>query len=1369
MANEKEVYKLDEPHGLGDVFFSWQRGSGSYLATTGVDQTVAIFDRSGRMVERLRLPGMCAGFGWDADGDLLAVIAAGAPSVLLWDANTARRQQVDTGMRDPLSCVVWAKSGPLLAVGTARGNVAIYNHSTAKRVPVLGKHAKRVSCGAWSAGNLLALGSEDRTLSLSSAEGDTLRVVPLRAEPSDVQFSEMKLDERAGSENTVSMVLGKKTLFLYNLHEPDNPVELAFQQKYGAVVAYKWFGDGYILLGFAAGYLVAISTHAKEVGQELFQVKNHRDRLSDVAVCGRLGKVASCGDNTVKIHDTSNLQDTSAVLSLDQENAARRLGWSEDGQLLALAASSGCVHVFLTRLPLMHAACASRAALLSGLAEVSLYACDLESKGKPSCSLTLELPVEPGWLSLGPYHCAAGLNNRAWFYDLAAAGTPGFVAREREYVGNVASARLNAEYASVLYEGRIQLHLIEPGADDLENRETKMFPDSSLQEMNITCHALTTDFLIYASDMGHLHYFLLEDWKLVSEYRHAVGVRDVFPDQSGGRLAFVDDRSEGYVYSPVTDELLKIPDFPPTCNAVLWDSSPPDRNVLVAFDKSRIITYIYVKESINGVGLETVGETRLTPGHEPVLLCGGRLAAETPGGRLSQLALSTHEEASPPSAAVQEETLGRQLGLRKFDEAWKTCQVLNIKECWNQLAEATLRNLDIELAIRVYRHIGDVGMVWSLQDIQYVEDKKLLTGHVAMFLKEFEKAQEWYLASGRPAAALEMRRDLLQWDQALQLAARLAPEETPYIAREYAQQLEFVGNYAEALGHYEQGLLALRPGGGAVDGGTHVAQCRAGVARTAIRCGDVRRGVALASDAGAGRQLRRECAEILEGMKHYVDAASLYEKGQYFDKAASAYIRLKNWNKVGELLPHITSTKIHLQYAKAKEADGKYKEAADAYAAARDFDSVIRINLDHLNNPDEAVQVVKETKSIEGAKLVAKFFQRLDDYSSAIRFLLLSRCHDEAFQLARQHGRMELYGEVLSSSLDVDPRPGDFKSLALHFEAERNSLLAGKYFFHAGEHHKALKHLMTVMKANPENEEAVTLAIDVVGASNEDFLANQLIEFLLGESDNIPKDPKFLFRLYMARRQYREAAKTAIIIANEEQISGSYRNAHDMLFAMYQELRRHGIKVPAEMRAGLTLLHSYILVRLHVRRGEHLKGARMLVRVADSISSFPAHVVPILTSAVIECSRAGLKSAAFKYAAVLMRPEHRPLIDPKYAKRIEAVVRRPARGGGGGQHQPDDEREPETPCPFCDAPLPETRLDCGQCKNHVPFCVATGRHIVKDDLTACPNCDFPAIYSEFKMIAESGDPCPMCSELVAPERLIQIRDARPYLYPQGED
>ena len=47
-------------------------------------------------------------------------------------------------------------------------------------------------------------------------------------------------------------------------------------------------------------------------------------------------------------------------------------------------------------------------------------------------------------------------------------------------------------------------------------------------------------------------------------------------------------------------------------------------------------------------------------------------------------------------------------------------------------------------------------------------------------------------------------------------------------------------------------------------------------------------------------------------------------------------------NKVGELLPQVTSTKIHIQYARAKEASGHYKEACIAFSSGKDWDNVIR-------------------------------------------------------------------------------------------------------------------------------------------------------------------------------------------------------------------------------------------------------------------------------------------------------------------------------------------------------------------------------------------------------------------------------------------
>lgn len=64
----------------------------------------------------------------------------------------------------------------------------------------------------------------------------------------------------------MSMVLGSKTLFFYNPANPTAPIELAFQSRYGSIIAYQWFGEGFIMIGFSSGYLVVISTSKVEAG-----------------------------------------------------------------------------------------------------------------------------------------------------------------------------------------------------------------------------------------------------------------------------------------------------------------------------------------------------------------------------------------------------------------------------------------------------------------------------------------------------------------------------------------------------------------------------------------------------------------------------------------------------------------------------------------------------------------------------------------------------------------------------------------------------------------------------------------------------------------------------------------------------------------------------------------------------------------------------------------------------------------------------------------------------------------------------------------------------------------------------------------------
>ena len=173
-------------------------------------------------------------------------------------------------------------------------------------------------------------------------------------------------------------------------------------------------------------------------------------------------------------------------------------------------------------------------------------------------------------------------------------------------------------------------------------------------------------------------------------------------------------------------------------------------------------------------------------------------------------------------------------------------------------------------------------------------------------------------------------------------------------------------------------------------------------------------------------------------------------------------------------------------------------------------------------------------------------------------------------------------------------------------------------------------------------------------------------------------------------------------------------------------------------------------------------------------------MVPILTSTVIECHRSGLYDSAFTYASMLMRPEYRSEIDEKFKKKFEGIIRyelitgkcgrdsndilfvsqifkfrkRPKKGEGEGEEPPKS-----TPCPFCSFSVPESDLRCTQCKNSLPYCVATGLHAIATDLTVCSSCKFPGFRSELLRMAQGGEDCPMCGNAMD-EKLLTSMNPR---------
>ena len=74
-----------------------------------------------------------------------------------------------------------------------------------------------------------------------------------------------------------------------------------------------------------------------------------------------------------------------------------------------------------------------------------------------------------------------------------------------------------------------------------------------------------------------------------------LGISRVFPDSSGTTVVFIDDKSDAFVYNPVSviqtihstadvsttvqmnDALIELPQFPPNTRGVLWENWPMDK------------------------------------------------------------------------------------------------------------------------------------------------------------------------------------------------------------------------------------------------------------------------------------------------------------------------------------------------------------------------------------------------------------------------------------------------------------------------------------------------------------------------------------------------------------------------------------------------------------------------------------------------------------------------------------------------------------------------------------------------------------------------------------------------------------------------
>ena len=637
----RQLFKLTSSDGRGETkapaVFSWEP-KGNFLATGGGSGVVHVWDRHGEHCYEISLTttSPVSALEWDKDGDCLAILQEGQGLIPIWDMQYREVTRLDTALKDP-SYMKWSRSGPQLVIGTAKGNVMVYNRHSRKKVNVLGKHPRRISCGAWSKDNRLALGSDDCTLTLSNEQGDTMEQTELKHAPREMVFATQKTngnarDGGATPESHLSINMGGQSLLLYDLNDPDNPLELAFQQRYGSIVAHQWFGDGFMMLGFSEGFLVVISTHISEIGEELFSGRFHHKALYDIAYSPTLKYAAVAGDTGVKLVEMTHFKDLKREsIGLDAtDGSIEKIEWSPDGHILTAATEGGGVHAFLARMPIVHNAHGTTVAYLSSLREITVIAAPPPaaatgpggaSSPPPDQPRPVVFPVglEPSFVAVGPTHVAVGMNNVVMYYAYVDAKRP--KVNEQEYLGKVDKICLNGTHAAVLSGTRVTLHEIEAQAGAGTQRKT--FPVREDEHfVCATAIALTRDFLIYGTQAGTVEFFAVhpDEWTMLPgvELRHAHAVASLHPNAAGTRVVVVDAQHQGFIYNPVSAELTSIPSFPPSVQCVMWDAK--DRNVLLVADGKELHTYVYAHTTIKGPMAAKLGPVDISADGEVTMI-----------------------------------------------------------------------------------------------------------------------------------------------------------------------------------------------------------------------------------------------------------------------------------------------------------------------------------------------------------------------------------------------------------------------------------------------------------------------------------------------------------------------------------------------------------------------------------------------------------------------------------------------------------------------------------------------------------------------------------------------------------------------------
>ena len=288
----------------------------------------------------------------------------------------------------------------------------------------MGKHNKRVSCGAWTAGGDLVLGSEDKRVTVSSRQGETRYQAQMKMEPQSIAtYTPQGLLRKGFAEQDfyISVVLGGKRVVLIPKDYTNGvATEFVCKPSYGAITAQVWVGESQLMLGFDSGQVIIIDVKTSESSddqfEEIFSKTALQFAVSGLDSCPATKMAAICSAREIVQLSMGSF----ALTRVDQPAHRPRpayvgVQWSSDGQILtAEDQSESEVIALLASLPDVYDCNGHSVAYLSNLHEITIVSQNPQTRTRGDKKIEIE--KEPAFISLGETHAACGINNQCWFY-----------------------------------------------------------------------------------------------------------------------------------------------------------------------------------------------------------------------------------------------------------------------------------------------------------------------------------------------------------------------------------------------------------------------------------------------------------------------------------------------------------------------------------------------------------------------------------------------------------------------------------------------------------------------------------------------------------------------------------------------------------------------------------------------------------------------------------------------------------------------------------------------------------------------------------------------------------------------------------------